>query len=341
MMIVRNEISAKQRFSMVMSTCSILSALMVVWIHAYNIEVYSDSNRIIYWLQDAVSQGVARGAVPFFLISSAFFLYSKTKTVSDVYQSRSKSVLVPYLLWNTVYMVAFAVLRRLSLSNTGMDVVTVGNVAQGLFLQKYNYAYWFMRDLIVLVVAYPLIRWIISRGKVMSVIGFAGLLTAYYCGVDFLSSAVYYYIGAVIGYHYSHFAEQFVMMDRKRQIITTLTCLCAAVGLFWLKNVCKIDQAELFRDLAMAFLLFFAVVSCRLRIGGAFAALSFMIYSIHPLLLEIIEKMIYLYCPHTDVWMMIDYVVAPVICVALIVSICWLWKKVLPRMYKVFNGGRI
>lgn len=340
-MVVQNNIDARQRFSVVMSTCSILSALLVVWIHAYNVEVYSDTNRVIYWLQDAISQGVARGAVPFFLMSSAFFLYSKEKTVLDVYRSRAKSVLVPYLLWNAIYMVAFTVLRHLSLSNTGMDVITVGNVARGLFLQKYNYAYWFMRDLIVLVVAYPLIKWVVSRGKVMSAIGFAGLLTAYYCGVDFLSSAVYYYIGAVIGYHYSGFAESFVIADKKRQVITTLVCLCVAGVLFWLKNVCKIDQAELFRDLAMAFLLFFVVSACHIRIGGAFAALSFMIYSIHPLLLEIIEKMIYLYCPHNDLWMMVDYAVAPVICIALIVGICLLWKKMLPKTYRLLNGGRI
>lgn len=340
-MTVSNEISAKQRFSIIMSTCSILSALLVVWIHAYNVEVYSDTNRVIYWLQDAISQGIARGAVPFFLLSSAFFLYSKEKTVLEVYRSRSKSVLVPYLLWNAIYMVAFAVLRRLSLSNTGMDVITVGNVAQGLFLQKYNYAYWFMRDLIVLVVAYPLIKWIISRGKVVSLIGFAGLLAAYYGGVDFLGSAVYYYIGAVIGYHYSDFAENFVVADKKRQAIATLACLCVAGVLFWMKNVCKIDQAELFRDLAMAFLLFFVVASGNIRIGGAFAALSFMIYSIHPLLLEIIEKMIYLYCPHDDLWMMMDYIVAPVVCVLLIVGICLLWKKVLPKTYRLLNGGRM
>ena len=175
----RCDISVDKRFSAVMSTCSILSAILVVWIHAYNVEMYSDTNRVIYWLQDAISQGIARGAVPFFLMSSAFFLYSKDKNVWDVYQSRAKSVLIPYLLWNTVYMVILTVLHHLSLVSIGMDVITVGNVAQGIFLNRYNYTYWFMRDLIVLVVFYPLIRWIISRGKIASLIGMAGLLTAY------------------------------------------------------------------------------------------------------------------------------------------------------------------
>lgn len=338
---VNSATGAKQRFSIVMSTCSIISALLVVWIHAYNVEVYSDSNRVIYWIQDAISQGVARGAVSFFLMSSAFFLYSKEKTISDVYRSRSKSILIPYLLWNAVYMVVFAVLRRLSLSNTGMDVVTVGNVAQGLFLQKYNYAYWFMRDLIVLIAAYPLIKWVVGRGKAVSVLGLVALLTAYYCGVKYLSSAIYYYIGAVIGYYYRDAAENVVMASKKRQTIGLLVCLCVAGVLFWLKNVLKIDQAELFRDLAMAFLMFAFVVRCNIRIGGRFAALSFMIYSLHPLILEMVEKTIYRCCPHNDLWMMVDYVLAPIVCVAMIVAVCFLWKKWLPKMYRLFNGGRM
>lgn len=340
-MTIKNETNTKQLFSAVMTTCSILSALMVVWIHAYNVEVYSDANRVIFWIQEALSQGLARGAVPFFLMSSAFFLYSKEKKVTQVYLSRAKSILVPYLLWNTVYMVAFAVLRHLSLSNTGMDTVTVSNVAQGLFLHKYNYAYWFMRDLIVLVALYPLLKWVIRRGKAVAMLGLAALIAGFYCGAEWLDSAVYYFIGAIIGYHYRDYAERAVEMKREWRIAFTVGWLCVAGVLFWLKNVCKIDQVELFRDLAMAFLLFFAVSAFRIRIGGWFAALSFMIYSLHPLILEMVEKLIYLYCPHTDLWMMADYVAAPLICLGIVVVVCLLWKKLLPTVYTVFNGGRL
>ncbi len=340
-MTVNNTISAKQRFSVVMSTCSIISALLVVWIHAYNVEVYNDSNRVIFWLQEAVSQGIARGAVPFFLMSSAFFLYSKEKKVWEVYKSRSTSVVIPYLLWNIVYMIVFAVLQRLNLTTGGMETVTVSNVAQGIFLHKYNYAYWFMRDLIVLVALYPLMRWIIRRGKAVSFLWLGGLVIAYYCGATFLDSAFYYSVGAIIGYHYQHQAVAVVEMKKTRLIGITAAWLCVAVSLFVLKNVMKIDDVEMVRDLVMAFLMFFAVVSFDIRIVGAFAGLSFMIYSLHPMLLEVVEKCFYLCLPHTDLWMLLDYVVAPVICLAMIWGVCFVWKKLLPKTYKLFNGGRL
>ena len=66
-----------------------------------------------------------------------------------------------------------------------------------------------------------------------------------------------------------------------------------------------------------------------------------MIYALHPLILEIVEKIIYLLFPHTALWMLVDYIVAPVICLALVYGVCILWKKILPSVYKVFNGGRL
>lgn len=340
-MTMNQKSSAQQRFSQTMTTCSILSAIFVVWIHTYNVEVYSDANRVIYWIQEAISQGIARGAVPFFLMSSAYFLYSKDKTVSDVYRSRSKSILIPYLMWNAVYMVVFAVLFRLSLVSYGLDAITVRSVAKGLFLHEYNYAYWFMRDLIVLVALYPVLRWILSRGKAISFIGLGLLLVAIGCDVSELKSSVYYFLGAIFGYHYSDQTERVTGLGKKEQRLIICVLLAISGVLFGAWYSCKWLPIAVVRDLSTALLMFFVVVRCNIRIGGKFAALSFMIYSLHPLVLEVVEKTIYLSFPHNDLWMMIDYVVAPVICLGLIVGICFLWKKLLPRIYKLFNGGRI
>lgn len=325
-----------------MTTGSILSAILVVWIHAYNVPVYDNvSNPFVFWIEQVVSQGLARGAVPFFFMSSAFFLYSKDKTVADIYKSRAKSIVVPYLLWNAVYMVAFAVLLRLSLSSSGMETVTVGNVLGGLFMHKYNYSFWFMQYLIVYVAAYPLVRWIISRNKVVAVIGLVASVALFWSGVDLLERFAYYYIGALIGYYYQHEAEHVVSMDKKKIVGITLALALLEAVLFWIVFVVEYTKPMRVHDLVMAFLLFFLVVCLNLRVTGKLAALSFMIYAMHPLVLEMIEKSIYLLFPHTSLWMLADYILAPVICLVIVVVVCVVWKKVLPSAYKVFNGGRL
>ena len=64
---------AKKHFSATMSTCNIICAILVIFIHAYNITVYECSNSFVFWLEQIISQGIAKGAVPFFFMSSAFF----------------------------------------------------------------------------------------------------------------------------------------------------------------------------------------------------------------------------------------------------------------------------
>lgn len=65
-----------------------------------------------------------------------------------------------------------------------------------------------------------------------------------------------------------------------------------------------------------------------------------MIYSMHPMILETIETAIYLIFPHNDLWAAIDYVMAPVASLAIIVGVCALLKKTLPSFYVILNGNR-
>lgn len=333
---------AKSSFSAVMTTGSILSAILVIWIHAYNVPTYKAVlTPSIYRLEQIVSQGLSRGAVPFFFMSSAYFLYSKNKSVVDIFKSRAKSIVVPYVLWNFVYMVVSAVLFRLSLMDNGMEAVTVGNVLGGLCAHKYNYSFWFMQYLIVYVAAYPVIRWIISRNKAVAAIGFVASVALFWSGIDMLERFAYYYIGAVIGYHYQQEAENVVLMKKKKVVGITLVLLLLEVALFWMTNVLGIGRLMRIRDLVMAFLIFFLIVCFDLRVTGKFAALSFMIYAMHPLVLEMVEAGIALLVPYTSLGMLLNYILAPVICLAIVVMVCVVWKKVLPSVYKVFNGGRL
>ncbi len=335
---------AKKQFSEVMSTCSIISAVLVVFIHTYNIGLYRNvSNSMIYWVEEFISQFISRGAVPFFFISSAFFLYSSNKDVSAIYSSRFKSLGIPYLLWNTVYMVIFGILHHLSLTDSGMDEITLGNLFNGIFLHKYNYSYWFMRNLIIFTLLYPLIRLIISRSKVIAIsigVVFAALVMIMPSKESGTESFIYYYLGAIIGFYYSESTEKLVVMSMKKKIILLMVFLAISILSFIATNVYKFELSFI-RNLMMVLFLFFAVSTFNIRIKGILCGLSFMIYSLHPIVLEMIEKTIYISMPHTLLWMVIDYLFAPAICIGLIAIICVVWKKVCPWIYKLFNGGRI
>lgn len=290
----------KKLFSTTMSTCNIICAILVIFIHAYNITIYNCSNSFVFWLEQVISQGIAKGSVPFFFMSSAFFLYSSKKSIRNTYKSRFISTAIPYLLWNLIYMIIFTILHNLSLTSVGMDKITFNNILSGIFLHKYNYTYWFMKWLIIWILLYPVIRWIISRGKVFAVIvGIASVLLYYMYPTEFetikLDTFLFYYPGAVAGYYYRDKLENMCIASKIRKTVIFIAILIVASIFFITDNIFMINTSAAY-DFIMALLIFFTVNCFTINVSCFIAALSFMVYSMHPVILEMLEKMIYLYC---------------------------------------------
>lgn len=327
-------------FSKKMRTISFVSALLVMFIHAYNIAVYDVQSEIIYWLEEVISQCIARLAVPFFFMQSAFFLYrEKGKNVLEVYKTRVKSVLIPYLLWNIIYMLMFTLLKHMSLSNFGMDKITVRNIIKGIFLYEYNYSYWFMYYLLIFIMLYPVIRYIIGRSKVIA-IGIVGVLfLLYWNGYPFLESAIYYYIGALLGYYFDEQIQNTVFMTGKQRGILNSILGIAAISLFFVVNVLQFQEMSLIRNIVMV-ALFFGLINGDIGIKPIFLEMSFMLYSLHPLVLEAIEKLIYIFLSHNNVFAVVDYFIAPMITMGMVFGVAILMKKAAPWLYKCLNGQR-
>lgn len=339
---IKEEAYAENDLSNTMRGCSIVCAILVILIHSYNIGVYDNiSNSVIYWFEEVLSQCLARAAVPFFFIQSSFFLYSKEKTILEVYRSRFCSVAIPYLLWNTIYMILFGILTRLSLSNVGMQEVTVGNILEGIFLYKYNYTYWFMQYLIIYILLYPVIRWIISRSKGIAVLGMLLLLVLYWgAQINQLETLVYYYIGAVVGFYCEEKIENIALITKKQKVGIACGLFLIGILLFWVTNVHNINLI-LLRNLVIVLWIFLVVSSLNIQIWGKLVGLSFMIYAMHPFILEVVEKLIYLFLPHNVVCMIVDYLIAPIIALGIVYAVCMVLRKTWPWAYKWLNGGRI
>ena len=336
-------VSSQRAFSLTMKNCSFLCSILVIFIHSYNIVTYNIStNSSVYWFEEVVSQCIARGAVPFFFISSAFFLYQRQKDIISVYKSRFKSIVLPYLLWNVIYMLFFSVLKKLSLSNAGMDKINITNILEGIFLYKYNYAYWFMFYLILFTLLYPVIRQIICRNKLVCFLGFALLLVFYLFKIinhDIIEHLIYYYLGAILGYHYKESAEKIVMIRTRNKVLILMTLFIIGAALFVASNIYSIN-ITLIKSVIMTLLLFFISSLQKIKIPYFLLGLSFMIYSMHPIILEIIEKIIFIVCPHNIFWAATDYVIAPIVSVFIIVALCILMKKICPTVYGLLNGNR-
>lgn len=179
--------------------------VLVVFIHAYEASVrFSDEvvgpigdGAVFDYLRILISQCVARVAVPvFFLISGYLFAWEGGFSWERFYEkirSRVRTLLIPFLFWNFLaFCVFFAVqcVPQLRGFDSGLQA-RIGDLGVGGFFLSFfgfsrapfAYQFWFIRDLMILALIYPLIRFVV--------------------GFCFLSEVALVVIGLVwIGYYY-------------------------------------------------------------------------------------------------------------------------------------------
>lgn len=334
-------IESEKAFSQAMKKCSIVCAVLVIFIHTYNLDVYKiGTNSIIYWVERFAAK-ITSCAVPFFFMSSSFFLYQKERKTVSVYKSRFKSIVLPYLLWNIIYMIAFTILKKLSLTKVGMVSINIIDILKGIFLYKYNYVYWFMFYLILFVLLYPAIKQIVCRSKIICFSVLIALLTIDFCNIinhNIIGSFIYYYLGAICGYYYKKQAEKIATIQPKKKTAIILLCVVGFTSSV-VASMFDID-ISIVGNISVTLFLLLILSSPQIKIPPFLSGLSFMIYSMHGIILECIEKTIYIVFSHNALWATIDYFVAPTVTLMVIVPLCIAMKKVCPRLYKILNGNR-
>ena len=161
-------------------------------------------------------QCLAELAVPtFFLISGFLFFYKTDSFTVEKYKYKLKkrfhSLLIPYIVWNLIYMVYVLVVQTIVPSITSPDRKMILDYSIIDFVDSFWHydgvtyggpiygPLWFIRDLIVIDILSPLFYYVIKKTKFYSLI-LIGLL--YIAGIGLLTpglgmqSILFYLIGA-------------------------------------------------------------------------------------------------------------------------------------------------
>lgn len=151
---------------------SFILSLLVVWVHSENAELFLGEmgrESLVYRLESFFAQTLGQMAVPGFFMISAYLFYRNfqfSKTVSK-WKSRCKSLLLPYVLWNTLYYLGYVVVTRLSFAKNVIGKEPVAFDLKELFLAavyyKYNPVFWYLFQLLLLVLLAPLLYVVICR----------------------------------------------------------------------------------------------------------------------------------------------------------------------------------
>ena len=147
----------------------VICTFMVIYIHANSSTVTLSDSRAVndfpYWyqiLRYIISECFSRIAVPCFFVISSILLHSKTFTWTNNIKKKIKNLLVPYIIFISLYIMIFFVAQ--SIPFTSIYFSNADNIIRNwgvlewvdAYIGKinrnvpFNVALWFVRDLFVL-----------------------------------------------------------------------------------------------------------------------------------------------------------------------------------------------
>ena len=151
---------------------SFVLSILVFFIHSHFAQdIVNDSfisvvnNKVSYFF----SRSITQFAVPmFFMLSGISFFkdYNNKKYLTKI-KSRFFTLVIPYLIWNTVWMLweiftSYSFLAKFSASSGGYPLTLI-SILKGIFFYGCNNPFWFVFDLIIFSFAAPLVFIIIKN----------------------------------------------------------------------------------------------------------------------------------------------------------------------------------
>ncbi|MFH0783968.1 MAG: acyltransferase [Pseudomonadota bacterium] len=337
----------------------------VVYIHAFSVKIDHAGvtlgpekiNYLTDFVRILVSQGIARLAVPlFFLMSGYFFFLGFTwswRGFSQKLATRAKTLLLPYLFW-TVFGVGIrflgwsipvvkAYFTGEGTPLTDYSIYDLTNAVLGLTRAPEAYHFWFIRDLMLLMIVSPLIV-LLLRYVAMPFLGamFLVWITAGWpiytpdaVGVLFFSAGSYLAMKGNSLFLFDRYGKWFVL--------AYIPVLFADV--VWYEapfNLCLHRCGIVLGLVAILFGSNMILVSERLKnvllwLSGS----SFFVYAAHEPLLGIARTLAFQFLPlNWPYTMLLIYLFVPLVVVTGLVGVHGILRSLMPGALRVVTGGR-
>ncbi len=331
-----------------------IMSIMVVFLHSYNIERYNHLKWFMIPLfENFISKVIGNLAVPtfFFMSSILFFQNYSTEKIWNKYKNRTFSILIPYLLWNTIYFMLFVLLTKIPLSSFFMDTKEIPidriTIIAAVFGHIYNKSYWFMYQLILFIVISPIIYYLIKNH--FGILFLLGVLIINYWieripggtyGIR-INSLVYWVMGA---YFALHQREKLYNRSKNGKWYLVVSLLLIAIRFYLGFITQKVTVSNYILNLLLllnVISLWFAFDILRLTAVYEWMKMSFFIYSVHPLIVDTIKKGIAALLPENDIMALTNYIISGVGGILISVLIGKLMIQLAPKLFHILSGGRL
>lgn len=324
-------------------------SLLVVWVHSYNAELFLGGlpgmariDRIEHWLGD----GIGQIAVPGFFMISAYLFYRNFawEKLWAKWNSRIRSILVPFVLWNFLFYLGYVTGSRLpwlgEVMGKGVIPFRFDAMIDAILHYTYNYVFWYLYQLLILIALAPVLYLCLKNyyaGIVFQLVLWAFLLSGGWLPILNLDALIYYSFAAFLGLHGKKTVEG---RWSPRQAAVGLAAVGLGMVYYYLGlRLAYLPLLVLCRILAVTGL-WLMVPKQRLPRPRVWMNYNFFLYATHFAFVRLINKVGARLGCTLPVFPLVLYLLMPVLVLVISYWLGSFLRRFLPRTWRLLNGGR-
>lgn len=338
--------------------------LLVLYIH--NSFVEAEGYPLVMALQHFMGgNGLASAAVPLFFVISGMLFFNKVDNISQCLakqKKRVKTLLIPYILWNLIFVLCFAVMSIIPGINGLISADYIGtffgngmvNAVKQIFYVPAAFHLWFLRDLLLFVVFTPILLYLLRFTKwlapvILIFMSVHLLQSGFYDTIEYgvfrFDGIVLFSIGGCIAKNGS--LEQ---LDRliTKPIIVIATIVYFGNAVWHISN----NSYNCWYNFATAlcgcivvwkgydYIFNLSSINNKTSILTPYLGYSFFIYLFHEPTLNIIKKLCLKIVGVHEWSLVLLYIVIPIIMAFIAIAVAKALQRLTPRAYKILTGNR-
>lgn len=340
----------EQQFRNKITWFTFVFSLLVVWVHSYNAELYMGKTAkadFLYKIEHGIGETVSQIAVPGFFMISAYLFYRNFswKVLGRKWNSRIKSILVPFITWNFIYYMCYVVGSRLPWMT---DVIGKGTIpfnlpvaVDAVLNYTYNYVFWYLYQLILLILLTPLIYFMLKL-KPAAIAFLTVLWILLFAGVQLpllnLDALIYYTTASSLALHGADVVESSGSGGRK--LVSGVAVVAAGSIIYYLGLRFAYPPFFVLCRLLLVAGLWLAVDQAWLPPPRPWVQYNFFLYATHFGMVRFINKVGAGYLPLVMPVPLLLFLVMPLITLAISYYVGKCLRYHVPLLWQLLNGGR-
>jgi fucose 4-O-acetylase-like acetyltransferase len=297
-------------------------------------------------------------AVPLFFLIAGYLLYFKEKDFVPVLKKKSRTILLPYVLWNLLLVFFYFLMQTLPFTKQffmtdpehlikNYGVIDWIDVFAGKFTERreYNYPFvyqfWFLRDLFILNLCFIGIKKLVDKFPLGT---FILLLILWINNIKIYIVSPEAMLFFSFGYYIVKYNINESLVDRIKILdITIIYGITIILEYLFLEKMPTLHKV----NILVGYVYFLKISQYFVKNMVLYNILAwlekyqFIVYAIHGVIMPQILKIYIKYVPLNGFFILAGYFV--MILFGVFVSLVFgiIFKKLLPKIYGILIGGRI